>query len=284
MTEEEPLIIRASSTSSYADCSLRAAVQSWPHLFKKLGYEPRQLKKNIAASVGTGAHGAVAHSLTVKMETGRLAPEADAVEAGIAAFAEDIKDGVEPDKITPNKNVAHHQIQRISRSFNTVGYKLDPVLVELRLNAQVPSVPGFWLSGRCDQITTSGAIYDLKTGRSAAPYIYQAGLYAVIAEANKQSLGISEVTEAGVIKVRRSGEREEQPDPSFDLYDLEKAKRMGLAMFRRIVRDIKTFEETQRPELSFTQNPFSLMCKASSCPAFGTQLCDSWRSKPKEDD
>ena len=68
------ITIRASTTTSYAACQLRAAGIAFPHLFREHGFDLRPYRSVVGALIGSANHAAGAAALTEKMLAGTLAP------------------------------------------------------------------------------------------------------------------------------------------------------------------------------------------------------------------
>lgn len=270
----DEIVVRPSSLPGYADCARRGAARLFRDLIQAAGYELRQLEHHIGASVGTGVHTTAATSLKVKLETGEIAPEDDAIAAGIADLNHQIADGVIWDQTTSNKNDAQQQMVRMGKTYRAkVAPKIDPVAVEERLKAQVSE--RMIISGQKDVLAREpNALRDLKTGKVQGQNMAQYGAYSLI----QRSHGYAPIDHIYEDFIARSSLRRPQPDPIETAYDPAFAEQEAAEILRDIERGLAEFERRLYegdlpPEGAFRANPQSMLCSSRYCSAWGTRWC-----------
>lgn len=278
------ITIRASSTTSYLDCQLRAAAHSAPWLFAEHGWELAPPRSNIGALVGSGVHGAAEHALTERMLSGTVMP-ADAIEdAGIGAFRarrdEEAETAVEivMDGDSPSMDDAETQIRRMARQYRLdVLQESEPVAVESRITATF--VEGVTLSGQADLLHLDGrerhVVRDLKTGRrrlKATQHAAQIGSYSLLF----RSMGYD--TGAGQIDyLPRAALKKPQSEVEKMPLDIYAAEQIAHAVLTDMGTKLLAFAADGNPS-RFIPNPASNLCSSRFCRAFGTPACPATRS------
>ena len=274
--------IRCSSLPSYGDCGLWSASRIFIDAFKDMGMAPRPMQPSIGAIVGTAAHEANRHALTVKMETGTLAPTDECVDLAMENFKKEIKDGVVWDDTSPNAETASFQLQRIVKSYlvNVAPGIAKPILVEDNLKADIGD--GFVFTGQPDVVEeiTPGEVRvrDPKTGAVDRSYMAQIGGYSLLVRSHREAIGFNTIS--GLIQdwIPRTRKSKPQGKPRAIAYDVGRAEAMASAQIGRIKHDYEQFAETGEP-LSFPANPLSMMCTPKYCGLHGTDICPAWRDK-----
>ena len=269
---DDDTIIRASSLPNYPDCNARWAAQTMSAEITAMGWELRETPRGIGAAHGTAVHAAGAHILTGKMKTGVPADPKEGADVGIASLDEAIKESdIAWDDTTPEVSVAQQQIVRQTAMYHSaVVPQIKPIAVEQALRAAIE--PGFVLSGHID-VSEELDLHDLKTGKNQRANAAQYGAYALLRRSHGENA--NKLIED---YVRRGSLRTAQPKPERNVYDGPRAERMAKRIIERIVKDVKTFRETQDP-WSFLPNPNTYLCGARWCPAHGTKWCGAWREK-----
>lgn len=264
----DPIIIRASSLSTYVDCPRRAACSVEHAAIVDAGYVLRTLPRHIGASTGTATHAGAEHILKNKLDGRALVGVNDASEAAINSLDGELAKETTWDDTTPNRNAAQHQVVRqVAQFWLDAEPLIEPTAVEERLSAELE--PGVVATGRVD-CREIGRLDDLKTGRKRANAA-QYGLYALIAEAHGHI--IADLREIFIKRVRLTAT---QPAAEMIEYDTDSAKRAAMAIAGRMISDINEFRDTEDP-WSFLANPRSMLCSDRFCPAHGTEFCHEWK-------
>lgn len=261
----DPLLIRASSTSSYPDCQRRGAARLMPGVLAELGYKMNQRASPVGASIGTATHAAVAHTMGHKAQTGVLANETETEQRGLASLSEEIGKGVRFDGISPNLNTAQKQVIRQYRSYKIhLADRINPRAVEHRITMR--SRNGNDISGAMD--LNDDGIHDLKTGVAQRVNIAQYGTYSLL-ERFETGVAAAHLTEDFV---RRVSIDKEQPAPVQISYDRQFAEEVAVSIISDMEQRAKLFLENQ-DQLLFLANPASQLCSDRYCPAFRTNWC-----------
>lgn len=278
-------VLRCSSLSWWPDCPRRSAARLFRVEIEAAGYKLRQTPTGVGSVIGTSLHGAAEFVLSRKAHSGgALPPVNDALDAARDTLQHELGRGeVDFDATSPTRSVALRQIISMTRAYcRTIAPKVDPILVEERLEAEVE--PGLILSGQPDVVAREPRrIRDLKSGAKAAPgsASAQVGGYSLICRSNS-----IDVVEAGLDYIRRVSPDRPQPDPISTNIVVETAETAAANIVRAIAGDLKTFREGD-PERrilpgdawSFIANPQSVLCSAKYCPAHGTSFCREWQEK-----
>ncbi len=265
-----PFTIRASSTSTWADCPRRGAARVFPHLVRAAGFELRETMQTIGASVGTATHAAVAHTMAQKAETGTLANENETEQCGIQSLADSVGNGVRWDEASPNLNTAEKQVIRQYRTYRlNLAEKIKPVSVERRIT--ITTARGNQLSGAVD--LTDDGIHDLKTGTSRRVNIAQYGTYSLLRRSEGDT--VEHLTEDYIQRVAID---KSQPAPVQVAYDRQYSEEVAVSIIADIEQRAAEFEISVNP-LVFMANPASQLCSERYCPAFKSHWCPESRIK-----
>lgn len=283
LTTVEPLVIRASSVSTYPDCPRRWAAR---HLWREViaaGYELQKLPNGIGAAVGTAVHAAGALILTEKASTGRLPPITVGTDCAVESIRAGIREGVMWDQTTENLNTAEQQVARMTRAYATgIAPKVNPVLIETRLEARISDE--LMISGQKDVLAREPKfLRDTKTGKRGN-HKPQLGTYSLLAKTH--GFEVEGIIEDFVERVPLS---KPPPDPVSFVHDLVGAESAAWAVIRHIQADLKVWREGA-PEMgmepmdpwAFAANPNSRTCSAKYCPAHGTAFCREHQTNEME--
>lgn len=283
-------IIRASSLNESPDCGRRGAAKSFRREIEAAGFELRTLPHGIGAEVGSGLHKGAATILTQKAIDGAL-PPVDFVNDILVEYLRDkAKDGMAYDKVTLTLNDAERQVIRMTQTYRAlVVPKIQPVLIEHRLEAEVPGTSQhIVLSGQSDVVAKEPSkIRDLKGGARLGTYANQVGAYSALARSH-----LIDVSDGAIIDwVPRTSMRNPPKPPMTQIYDVFAAETAMLAIISQIDKSLRTFREgdEERKMLpgepwSFSANPSSMLCSEKWCPCYGVRgphtFCREW--EPKE--
>lgn len=283
LTPVEPLVIRASSVSTYPDCPRRWAARHLKREIIAAGYDLNALPNGIGAAVGTSVHAAGALILMEKASTGRLPPVSVGTDCAVEMIRSGIREGVMWDQTTGNLNAAEQQVVRMTRAYAVgVAPKVEPILVETRLEAQIS--PELLITGQQDVLAREpDKIRDLKTGRRGN-HKPQLGVYALLARTHGYEVkGIAEDF------IERAAISKPQPDPVSFVHDLAGAESAAWAVIRHIQSDLKVWREGASEmglepldPWAFAANPNSRTCSAKYCPAHGTAFCREHQTNETE--
>lgn len=292
MTKE--IFIRASSLPNYCDCPRRASTGLFRNEILAAGYELRTMDSSIGAAIGSGVHAGGGLILTKKATTGVPAPLDAATDAAIDALRGRIKDdGALYDRETPSANEAEGQVVKMTKTyFHHIAPKVNPVLVERRLEAAVPfSKLGFVLSGQQDVLAREpGRIRDLKTGKMRGNYKPQLGAYALLAKSHPEVLDGVPVDGAVEDFVQRVSYKKDQPNPVSFTHDLAGAEKAAVSVLRMIEDHLILFRDGDHERFlqpgdawAFPANPGSKLCSEKYCKAWGTNFCHEFMTKETEE-
>ena len=279
------ITIRASSTTGWTDCQLRAAVHSAPKMFAEHGYDIRPPRANIGALVGSGVHGAAEPGLKEKMLGGTVMPASALADAGIEAFrarrleeAEDERSIVMDDD-SPSIDDAERQIARMTAQYREdVLRHSSPVCVESRLSAAF--MEGVELSGQADLLHLDGqeanVVRDLKTGRRklpAAKHAAQIGSYSLLFRAHGY-----ETAGASIDYLKRTKLKVPQDPVEAQPLGLHAAESIAHSVLTDMGMKLLAFAADGEPG-RFIPNPSSFLCGSRFCRAFGRPVCPATRSE-----
>lgn len=270
------LNIRASSLPSYMDCSRRAASKAWKEQVKEAGYDLNDLPPSAGSALGTANHVASEYMMAVKMETGVLGSIDQAIECAVEKFGADISSGVIWDDSTPNKNTALIQIAKQVKAYIPVMETFTPIALELDLKADVGD--DFQLTGHLDILDSEARIRDEKFGALNRSYLSQLGGYSLLARSNGYR-----VTDLCIDWIQRVGKTKPQPACQTIHYDQQESELAAHGIIARVKSDLIAF--TQDPDdvwKAWPSNPMSLMCSDKYCPAYGTNFCEAWKYRHKD--
>lgn len=258
------ITIRASSTSSWADCPRRGAARIFPAVLREMGYEFSQSISPVGAAIGTATHAAVAHTMQEKATTGHCANETETEQRGLESLSEEIGKGVRWDQISANLNTAQKQVLRQYRTYRcNLADTINPVSVERRITIETRR--GNKLSGAMD--LADAGIRDLKTGVQQRVNVAQYGVYSML----RRSEGD---TPAYLCEdyIRRVAITKEQPLPVVVQYKREFAERVAASIINDIETKFEIFQQTQDP-MTFLANPASQLCSERYCPCYRSAWC-----------
>lgn len=253
------------------DCSRRAAAKGWSKQVTESGYDLHKLPPSAGSALGTASHAAAEYMMSLKMETGELAPVDQAIEYAVEKFGMEIADGVVWDDATPNRNAALIQMDKQVRAYVPVMETFTPMALELELKADVGD--GFQLTGHLDILTTDGAVRDEKYGALSRPYQSQLGAYSLLGRSNGYA-----VTTLLIDWIQRVGKTKPQPKCQTFEYDQSESEHAAHGIIARVKQDLGLFnEDPDNLWRCWPANPMSLMCSDKYCPAHGTNFCDAWK-------
>lgn len=264
----EPLVIRASSLPSYADCARRSAARLFRREIEDAGYQLRTTANGIGAAIGTATHAGAHVALHERIQRGELAPADVAEDAAITDLRGRFAEGVEWDAVSPKPNTAEKQVVRQLRMWRQmVAPQFVPEHVEVRLEADL--APGVVASGQVDVATGGRTIRDLKTGRMQRANGAQYGMYSLLWQAHGHQIDVlieDYVPRAPISKF--------QPPAISTAVDIADAEAAATTLAKRMVADLTAFRATGDP-WSFVANPASMLCGERWCPGWGTRWCVS---------
>lgn len=277
--------IRASMLPGYVDCPRRAVAKSYRRKFQKLGYELRELPPSVGAAAGTAVHASTAE-MDRALWRGEPANVDQAVEAAIVGFNTETGTGCIWDDTTPNQNVAHMQIRKMTMAYTPrmpMTINGEPA-VEIggEFGLQANAGDGWVLTGHPDLIDELRFIRDKKTGSLVRPYHGQLGAYSLLVRSNK----ICEPAGLGMDYIPRTPKTRDQKPPIITEYPVAICERNAMGIIKKIKADMGEFDSSVnsgRPlgDLeSFSANQMSLMCSDKYCPAFSTCFCEMTKGKP----
>lgn len=252
--------------SGWTDCQTRAFANQYPTLVAKKGYTLREPKNNAGAALGQGFHTSAHHILSKKTTDGAL-------EAGKAVFLEEIKAGVQWDEdgITPNKETAFQQLDRMLRTWEPFSRGYVPLVIEQYLSADLGD--DFELTGHIDVDTVDGRLIDHKSGKRRPSPQVQLGGYALLARTHKLPVKAIEMH-----YVARTSLKQPQAPVIREVYDLVASQKAAMTVINQIKQSVIAFEQTGDPTV-FTANASSRLCSAKYCKAHGTPFCSFWRAE-----
>lgn len=276
---DDTLIIRPSSLSDWLDCPRRFAARHLRDMLASAGYTVGGRRAgHIGAHVGTGLHGAAAHTLIGRLQHGKDPSEGDAEAVGIAQMrARMEEDGVEWDDSTRDPNTAEKQLRRMVRAWRErIAPEIRPQLVEERLEVEVAA--GIGMSGQLDIADTAGngvCVRDNKTTKQRRSAHAQLGAYALLLHSHGwdvQGLRIDHIARAPLSAP--------QPTPETREVALRPAMEDAMEAVNQIGRAVEAFRARAADPRSpvspisvFSANPSSSLCSSRWCPAWGTTAC-----------
>lgn len=272
---EQPIIIRPSSLTTFADCARRFAARHLGELVRAAGYDlsgPRPL--HVGAAVGSGVHAAAAYTLSAKRDHGGLGTDSEAEDRAVQELEARTEYGVTWDDTTNDVSTAKRQVARMSRAFRRhLAPHLQPLFVEERFEADLGD--GFFLSGQPDYPAGDPdiALRDLKSGTRRRANGPQYAAYVALLAAHGYRATM--IVEDFVARVRID---REQPPPASIEIDVAPAMADAWDLIDGIKAAVSTFRDRltnpgRAPEAAFRANPASPLCAAKWCPAWGTKFC-----------
>ncbi|NIO83418.1 MAG: hypothetical protein GTN53_22910 [Candidatus Aminicenantes bacterium] len=257
--------IRVSSLPFYLDCPRRAAAGVFNYQIKGAGFSVNKYPPGVAAAIGQGAHAGAQHIVDRMCHLGRPAELGQAQEAGIVQYKKAVTEGAMYDDITPNNNAAEKQIQTITRSYYyeiAPGLNVEGLATEKALKAKLGEAT---ITGHLD-FNTPAMIRDLKTGRVAS-FIAQLGGYSLLKRSNGGQAGGLAIDFCPRVRIDKP-----YPGASTVNYNLQLAESTAFQIIKKMIRDIKEFEETGDP-WAFAANPKSMLCNPKYCSCYKTDFC-----------
>jgi hypothetical protein len=267
------IVIRASSTPDGLDCRRRWAGRAIPDLLREAGYPVRELPQHCGAPIGTGVHAAAAHLLRGKRDQGTPPPFAEAEEVGHVEMDKAFADAgaITWDGTAKNRPQASEQMRRMARAYaEQVVPKVEPVLIEQRLEGDWPGAPGFVVSGQMDdliRVDAGNGLRDTKTGREPRKSMPQVGCYSMLGKAHGYP-----VADIAIDFIERVQLITPQPAVVQVPLDLDVCERLATRAIGDLIAATTKFLRTQDIE-SFPTNPGSTLCSDRFCPLWGTKTC-----------
>lgn len=260
-----PVVLRASSLPTYADCARRAAASLFTRQINEAGFDIRQTKQSIGGIVGTQFHKTAAEVLKARMEgetdfyklVNRAMKRVDPAE---------FEQPTEWDQTTPDQEAAESALEKITRAWLPLGMTLQPRAVERELRQDLDD--GFELLGHVDVITADGWVRDHKTGHVKPEPQAQLGAYALLAEKH----GLGPISHVAADWVKRVGKNTAQVAPVTLQYEAAECKSAANRVVDQIKQDFSAFQQSGNP-WEFMANPQTMMCSEKYCPAWGTKFC-----------
>lgn len=282
------ITIRASSTTNWTDCQLRAAVHSAPKMFADHGYDIRRPRANIGALVGSGVHGAAEPGLKERMLAGTVMPLDALEDAGVEAFRE--RRRIEADEVieivmdddSPTTDDAERQIRRMVGAYRDgVLAHSHPVAVESRIEAEL--MPGVTLSGQADLLHLDAGetgsvnrVRDLKTGRRKKPAMHHApqlGSYSLLFRSKGYETGDGAIDYLPRVKLAKP-----QPPTEHMPLNILSAEQIAHAVLTDMGTKLLAFA-ADGDASRFIPNPGSMLCSYKFCRAHGCAVCPATRDQ-----
>jgi hypothetical protein len=270
------LKIRASMLPAYNDCARRAAARQWRRIIEAAGFQLRETLPSIGAAVGTATHAVAEDYLRAKLDgTEAEFQFSQAVDSAMATLQEETSAGCEWDDSTPRLDVAKEQITRMARILiHERAANIKPLFVEYAADADIDD--GFTLTGRIDLVAehsaTGVALVDWKTGAVSRSHHAQLGAYSLLYRTVTPDGLPSAVERASIEFVKRTPRTRPQDSVVETVYPVALCEQTAWSTIHRIKRDMSDFTKTGNPD-AFAENPMSMMCSATYCPAHGTEFC-----------
>ncbi len=261
----DPIIVRASSLTSYADCQRMWAARTMPALVEAAGFTLRTVPHNIGAKVGTAVHSGAAHMLKEKIRTGETGSRQAAVDAGIESLRDEVQEGANWDETTPTMNTAERQTERMVSIYHMlVAPQIKPIAVELEMTARFS--PTLKITGHLD-VGEEDQIDDTKTGVMQRPNHPQYGAYSLL----RRSAG-HKVSRFFEDYIPRTSIKTAQREPTRTEYPVASCEQSARAILKSIDQAVGAFVADGNA-WSFIPNPASMLCADRFCPAFNSDFC-----------
>jgi hypothetical protein len=260
--------IRTSTLSSWNDCPRREAAKIFGSVIESAGFSLRRdrMKKIVGAVIGTGVHAGAGEALKEKKSGNAAFKYIDMVDISISCFRDEIKDGVMYDDLSPNNNTCEKQIQRISKVYwNRYYPEIVPVAIEVSIKAAIND--DYTLTGHPDVITEND-IRDLKCGKVDRIYMPQLGGYSLLSRANRITIPKLLMVDW----IPRTDIRKPQKECKTFTYNAVESEALARSVIDTIIYQHSQFLSSGEP-LAFPANPYSMLCGAKWCPAYGTNWC-----------
>ncbi len=282
--EIAPVIVRASSTTGYADCNRRGAARMFRREIEAAGFRLRRIARSVGACIGSAVHLSASTTLREKAEKGALPPLSvglDAAMEGLKQQAETAEDGVLFDGNGPARNMADAEAQTRSMAtayHHVIAPQVEPILVETRLEARFS--PLLIVSCQSDVVAREpNWLRDLKTGKRQSTHNPQIGCYSITARTHGY-----QIDQAAIDFVKRVSvgprAKSPQPPPTTTFHSVALVENAALNVLRHIENDLLVFRhgDPERRLLAgdpwaFAANPSSILCGPKYCEAWGTDFC-----------
>lgn len=282
MTDTITYRLRGSSLPGHHNCARAWAVEHLKRARSKKTNADDD-SKNIGAIIGSMCHEAFQRLQVAKMEQVTIDPK-KVIDDQIDTMLAKCK-GVPLafDSTTKSLGDAAIQIDSIVTEFyDHVLPTIKPVHVELELLYEYsPLINVECHIDTVDRISESlYAIGDYKTGHGDGAYQAQLGVYLLALEFQKWFRG--SISHVWIWHIQRVGPNAAQTAASQIVYTRDQVINAAMRVLEDIEREITEYEQcgTLWP---FGPNPSSMFCTESSCPAWGTELCDQWTPKHKKE-
>lgn len=264
--------IRCSMLPAWDDCSRRTAARQYWKILESKGHSIKVLLPSVGAAIGTAIHKAQSHFLLARLNGIQEPSQSDCFEVAEASLTAALAPGAVWDDTTPNMMVAEAQLFRMIAVLWPTLQDKRPKIVESELQATVPMVQGWVLSGHVDYFGESGDLVDLKTGVVDRNYAGQFGGYALILEANGHKVRTATVAYIKRVRLGTPAKPNPQPLPARFPYDIPDAKDTAWRAIKEIVQQMETYAASGKPSV-LRANSTSLMCSEKYCPVWGTDFC-----------
>jgi hypothetical protein len=274
---KEYLEIRCSALSRYADCPRSAAARLFKDELK--GYALAQAHNSASASIGNAVHYMMGDLFKQKMEYGSMDID-QAIANAEPKFLESLSSETIWDPTTPSITTARAQVKSLCRAFLPIAQMITPIEAEVQREHWVNplgalSIP-VKLTGSLDVCDNKFEIHDHKTGKNFPKPHAQLGGYAILREIEDLEVRAVRVNFAPRLGIRSV---HEIPDKMRSVrFDLEECKLAAWNVIREIQKHYEDFASRRHanddsPEWAFPANPYSQICTAKYCSAFGTPWC-----------
>lgn len=283
------LITSIRDSSLAADCTKRWAVdhvELRPILEELAGEPARQLRQHVGRPFGTAVHAGSANLNRALMDTGEVGGQKRriaAAEWAIEDFHQQLTGDDDYDEQTPGQDTAIEQIGRLVGEVHAL-QRPDamPALVEEQIEADIA---GIRTTGHPDAWIVGGVLDDYKSGKRApAPAIHgrQQGAYAMTLAASDRPVHKARLTWLPRTKTPRPVEQVELILPVVERLAFARIAELRGAvdlLSMAIDGSAKLEWHNRFPLDTIPENPVSRLCSARFCPAFGTEICQSWKLK-----
>lgn len=275
----QPLTIRASATSAWPECNLRAAVHSFAGMFKDAGWELAPARAVIGAIMGSGYHGGADVALREHMAGSRM-PLSAVQDAAIETFRQRYREDADGREVVfdperPTVADAELQCRRmLARWHADVLPETRPVVVESRIVAEFR--PGILLSGQADLLhldqgaAALNTVRDHKTSRRRQvpmKHAPQLGCYSLLFRAKGHQTDKGQIDLAQVVSLKKP-----QPPIEPQPFNIVAAEQMAVAVLNDFADKVEAFRADGNPA-RLTCNPGTFLCSARYCRAHGQKIC-----------
>lgn len=161
-------------TKAHFSATQLSLIATCPEAFRRRYIERERMPSGLAAARGKGLHGGAAHNFRQKIQSGIDLRVNDIIDSGIAAFDEEIKDGVllAPDEAGRGADLVAGETRDDLRAMLDCHAKsqapaYQPLFVEHKVLIELPNAPRD-LMGVLD-VATADAVIDFKTAKRSKP-------------------------------------------------------------------------------------------------------------------